>query len=53
MGTMHILDITGHTDITWDTQVEEEVAVAREEFENLLVDRCGADGGESYVTQTQ
>ena len=38
MGTMHVLDTTGHTDITWDTQVEEEVAVARDEFEKLL---CG------------
>ena len=36
MGKMHVLDITGHTDITWNVAVEEEVAVARDEFEKLL-----------------
>lgn len=47
MGNMQILNSSGHTTVAWDTQVEEEVTVARDEFERLLRGghRAYSDGG--------
>jgi len=36
MGKMEIIDHTGHTTVTWDIQVEEEIIIARDKFEELL-----------------
>lgn len=35
IGTMQIMDITGHTTITWDSSKPVEVDVAKQTFEKL------------------
>lgn len=35
IGTMQVMDITGHTSITWDANKSVEVDVARTTFEKL------------------
>jgi len=51
MGTIHVLDHTGHTDIAWDTQVEEEVTTAREKFAQLLLEGRLAFSNEGQVKE--
>lgn len=36
IGTMHIMDTTGHSSITWDPEKPVEVGVARDAFEKLI-----------------
>lgn len=35
-GTMHVMDQTGHTSVTWDIDQPDEVAAARETFDRLI-----------------
>jgi len=51
MGVMKIIDRTGDTVVEWDIRNEQEVAVARSEFERLLTEGRTAYGysGDSRV----
>lgn len=35
-GTMHVMDTTGHTTVTWDPDVATSVTDARREFRDLI-----------------
>lgn len=35
IGTMHVMDVTGHTTVTWDPTKPAEVNAARQTFDSL------------------
>ena len=50
LNRMQIMDVTGHTEITWDPTRPVEVSVAKSAFEKLMAERysafsVGEDGG--------
>lgn len=38
-GTMQVMDQTGHTEVTWDSDSADEVRIARETFNTMVKDK--------------